>query len=485
MSEYKLFVRRVGLVGVASIISSLSAFILLPILTKNLSIEEYGIWAQIGVTISFLVPLCTLVLYTAGHRFLSGEKDKKVVSKGFSSIFVVVFLISSILSISLLFFSKPLSIALFGGTEAEYFVRLVAPLILLGSMNVISLQYFLTFQQVKIYSALSILDPVLQILLISYFLIAGFGLFGAIISLLILRGFMFILEFLLIILQVGVSRPDYLLINKYLAFSLPLVPALMSYWTYNLSDRYVVGYFLGVASVGVYSVSYSIGSIILIFYGMLSVILLPTLSKLYEESKIQEIKMHLKILSKLYLMLSIPAAFGLTVLSKAILITFTTPEFISGFIIIPIIAFATILYNIGSLNSHILMLKKMTKLFSIIAITSALINIALNIVLIQLIGISGAAIATLMTFIFYFVAHSYFCFKEISYEIDFKFISKCIIASITMAFVIWQLNPCTVVNILIAILIAILVYFGVLVLLRGFTKEEYGFFRGLFKKFNP
>ena len=227
MTEYKLFAQRVGLVGVANIIASLSGLILLPILTKNLSIEEYGIWVQIGVTIGLLVPLTTLALSMAGHRFLSGEKDKKVVSRGFYSIFAVVFLISFIVSVLIFVFSRPLSIALFGGTEAEYLVKFAAPLILLGGMNSVAFQYFLTFQQVKKYSALLILEKVLQIILISCFLLAGFGLFGAIISLLILRLIMLILRSLLIILQIRVALPSYSLIKKYLTFSAPMIPAII------------------------------------------------------------------------------------------------------------------------------------------------------------------------------------------------------------------------------------------------------------------
>jgi O-antigen/teichoic acid export membrane protein len=362
MTEYKLFAQRVGLVGVANIIVSLSGLILLPLLTKNLSIEEYGIWVQIGVTIGLLVPLTTLALSTAGHRFLSGEKDKKVVSRGFYSIFAVVFLISFIVSVLIFVFSRPLSIALFGGTEAEYLVKLAAPLILLGGMNSVAFQCFLTFQQVKKYSALLILETVFQILLISCFLLAGFGLFGAIISLLILRLIMLILKSLLIILQIRVSLPSYSLIKNYLMFSIPLVPSTLCYWIFTVSDRYVIGYFLGMASVGVYSASYGIGSMVSLFYGALSIILLPTLSRLYEANKIEEIKTHLKYLSKVYLMLTIPSTFGLTVLSKSLLSTLTTSEFISGFIIIPIIALATIFLNYGSMNANVLILYEKTKI---------------------------------------------------------------------------------------------------------------------------
>jgi O-antigen/teichoic acid export membrane protein len=235
------------------------------------------------------------------------------------------------------------------------------------------------------------------------------------------------------------------------------------------------------ASVGVYSASYGIGSIVSLFYGSLSIILLPTLSRLYEANKIEEIKTHLKYLSKVYLMLTIPSAFGLTVLSKSLLITLTTSEFISGFVIIPIIALATIFFNFGSIIGSILMLYKRTKMIGLIAIVSALINIILNIILVPLIGISGAAIATLITFAFFMATNIKLCFKELSYEIDFRFISKSVVASIPMAFVVWKLNPYGAVSILIAVGIATAIYFGVLILFRGFTKDEYEFLRGLFK----
>jgi O-antigen/teichoic acid export membrane protein len=113
-----------------------------------------------------------------------------------------------------------------------------------------------------------------------------------------------------------------------------------------------------------------------------------------------------------------------------------------------------------------------------------LLNITLNIILVPSIGISGAAIATLITFAFYLAANSMLSFKKLSYDIDLQFISKSVISSIPMAFIVWKLNPMGAVNILISIGIATAIYLGVLILLRGFTKEEYGFLKG-FLGFNP
>jgi len=46
-----------------------------------------------------------------------------------------------------------------------------------------------------------------------------------------------------------------------------------------------------------------------------------------------------------------------------------------------------------------------------------------------------------------------------------------------MAFVVWKIDPYGAVDILVSIGIAALVYFGVLVLLWGFTREEYEFMK--------
>ena len=56
MPEYKLFAQRVGLVGITTLIVNLRGLILIPILTKTLGADAYGVWSVIMVTISLLLP---------------------------------------------------------------------------------------------------------------------------------------------------------------------------------------------------------------------------------------------------------------------------------------------------------------------------------------------------------------------------------------------------------------------------------------------
>ena len=74
MSDYELLVKRVGLTGLASLVVALGPIIVLPILTKILTIQEYGIWSLIVVTASFVPMLVLLGLPNSMVRFLAPEK---------------------------------------------------------------------------------------------------------------------------------------------------------------------------------------------------------------------------------------------------------------------------------------------------------------------------------------------------------------------------------------------------------------------------
>lgn len=481
MSNYKLTFQRIALIGTTNLFLQLSAIILLPILTKNLSLEDYGIWVQIGVTLNFLVPLATLGLGAASNRFLSGEKNKEVISRGLSSIFAVIIVALLIISAILFIFSEEISPKVFGGMGAEYYVKLTALLVLTGGFSALMDIYFDTFQQIKKRSFFILVGTLLQIVLVGYSIIAGYGMLGAILSLLGINLILILLKTLAILPQVRPSLPSTSLMRTYLTFSLPLVPALLSSWTFNLSNRYVIGYFLGVASVGIYSAAYNIGGVVAFFYGPISVVLLPTISKLHGEGDIEGIRTQLGYLTKLYIMLAVPSVVGLAVLSKKLLLALTTPNFANAFVIIPLVALATILYNYGSIHGNVLMLHKKTKSFGAISMISAIVNVITTIILVNLFGIIGAAVGTLVTFGLYAIMNYTLSSREFKYNIEWIFVLKCIISSGLMAIAVYIINPMGAVNIIVAVCVGAVIYMLALMLLKGFSRDEIMFLKSCFK----
>ena len=113
MNEHKLFTKRIGLIGITTLLVSLSGLILLPILTKNIPIEDYGIWVQISVTIGLIPAVVTLGLPYIMVRFLAAAKKREEIQEGSYSIAFIVLFRGAIASLLFFLFSKPIAASLF------------------------------------------------------------------------------------------------------------------------------------------------------------------------------------------------------------------------------------------------------------------------------------------------------------------------------------------------------------------------------------
>ena len=480
MNEHKLFTQRIGLIGITNLLLSLSGIILLPVLTKNIPIEEYGIWVQISVTIGLIPAVVILGLPYTMVRFLAAAKKREEIQEGFYSIAFIVLFTSAIASLLLFLLSKPLAASLFDNNLT--IARILSLIVFIECLNGLLLNFFRTFQQIKRYSIFLFIRTYLNVALVAYFVLAGYGLFGAVIGLLISGLVVVLIMASLIISEIGIKIPKFTHIREYLAFGIPTVPGSLSGWVVNSSDCYVIGILLGTAFVGYYSPGYTLGNIIGLFLAPLSFMLPAVLSKYYDENNMNEVKTVLKYSLKYFLLLAMPSVFGLSLLSKPILTILSTPEIAAqGYLITPFVAVSALLYGAYAVILQIIVLEKKTKIVGTIWIMAAILNLGLNIVVVPYMGILGAAITTLLAFALAFVLTSFYSFKYFKFDIDFRFIFKSIFASIVMSLVIIKWNPTGILNILIVIGICAVVYAVILLLLKGVKKEEIAFFRGLFQ----
>jgi O-antigen/teichoic acid export membrane protein len=292
----------------------------------------------------------------------------------------------------------------------------------------------------------------------------------------------FLIMTFLIVSEIGIKIPKFTHTREYLTFGLPTVPGNLSSWVVNSSDRYVIGIFLGAAFVGYYSPGYALGSMILMFLAPLSFMLPAVLSKYYDENNMNEVKTVLKYSLKYFLLLAIPATFGLSLLSKPILTILSTPAIAAqGYLITPFIALSAVLFGIRAVMTQIFSIVKRTKIGGGIWMIAAILNLILNIICIPYIGILGAAISTLTAYAFSCFLGIYYAFKYLKFDIDLGFISKSIFSSTIMSLVIINWYPAGLLNVLILIGICAFLYAAVLLLLKGVKKEEITFFRQLFR----
>jgi O-antigen/teichoic acid export membrane protein len=480
--SYEKFAKDVGLIGITRVLlTGLTGLILLPLLTKTIGAHDYGLWVQVTVTVSLLQALVFFGLPNAMVRFLAAEKDKKKIREGFYSIVFFVLFISLILSLGLILFPEKLADNFFDG--AIDIVRITGLIILVHNLGWACFCFFRTFSEMKVFSFFIILENIGLIVLVFYFITAGYRIVGAVISLLFMKFLIFSVLFFMILLRIGIELPNFSQLKEFLRFGLPTVPGNISNWIITSADRYLIGYFMGAAFIGYYSSGYLLGDIISMFSGVLVFVLTPTLSKLYDEQKVQEVKIHLSYSIKYFLMLGIPFFFGTLLLSKPLLSILTTQEIASAsFMITPLIALGAILRGMSFIIMQVFILTKKTKIIGFIWVVSAFINFFLNILLIPYFGILGAALATLISYLVAFSLFTIYCFKYFAFTLDKKFITKSVLAAFLMGIILLKLNQTYISNILITLLMGIVIYFSVLFSLKGFSKKEIKFFKKLIKK---
>ncbi len=476
MNEYKRFIQRIGIVGITNILISISGLIFIPIITKNFPVADYGIWAQVNTTIALIPNIANLGLPYTMVRFLSAENDKLKIRDSFYSMLAVVFASSLIISLIFILFKVQIANSLFGGNlNILYIVSIIS---FFACMNLMLISFFRTFQQIKRYSLFLALQTYIGVIVSSYLALSGYNIEIVVLGLLVGYLIVFIIMLLIIGGYLGLNIPKFKNLKEELEFAIPTIPSNVSSWVVDSSDKYVIGIFLGSAAVGYYSPSYALGSILLMFLSPFALLLPAVLPKYFEEGNLKQVNVFLKYSMKYFLIITIPAAVGLSVLSKQLLLIITTPEIaMNGYLITPFVCLGAIFMGMYGITNNILILEKKTKILGKIWIIVGFLNIIFNIIAVPFIGIIGAAIVTLFCYLFSFLITAFYSKKYLKLPFEINSLIRIIISSIIMGIFVFLMNPYGLLNVLVTIIVAIAIYFIILFLIRGINKEEINFFK--------
>jgi O-antigen/teichoic acid export membrane protein len=477
VSDYELLVKRIGLTGLASLVVSISPVLLLPILTKILTIQDYGIWSLIVVTASFVPMVVLLGLPNSMVRFLAPVKNKDEIREGYYSIALVVLGLGFVSSLFLLFFGHSVATHLLGGNRT---VALLLPLItFVAAYNYVPQTYFRTFQQAKRYSIVSLLQAALYVILIAAFVVGGLGLAGAVFGYFISLLLIALISTYYVSRDIGVTMPSFSRLKAYLKYGLPFVPSSVSSWALGVSDRYIITFFLGVAWVGYYSPGYQLGWTISLLATPFTILVPTALYEYYDAHQIAEVKTIIRYSIKYFLAVAVPAAFVFSVLSKPILLVLTTPAIAAnGYLITPFTALSSLLFGVWSIIMIVLTFEKRTAIIGTMWVLGATLNIGLNLVLVPYFGIMAAALTTVLGYGFVFGITVIYSVRHMTLDVDFGFILKSIFASIVVSsfVLVWHASGLLSVSVLIVICAA--AYTAILFALKGFTASEIRFFSG-------
>ncbi|MFT4093289.1 MAG: oligosaccharide flippase family protein [Niabella sp.] len=383
------------LYSVGEIVPRILSFILLPVYTRYLSPKDYGILSYTNSFVMFLFVVCCLSLnsYLLRHYFdLDKETERK---KLIGNVFLFITTINvGILLLSFLIFPPVLSYYNIQVSWKPYFMLAIINNFL-EVFTVIPMAVFRIKQQAKNFITLSLSRVLLQAALICYFVVVQrTGVAGYYYGQLIIAG-IFLPVYCFIILKNGTINWNFRQIKDGLAFSLPLLPATLSYLIMTLSDRILLERNISLSRIGIYNVavtlSYALNIIIQSGYKAIE----PEIFRQYKTPFFPKFINHTK---SIYFAAIYICAMGLSLFSKDFFYYFTSPPFHEGYKLVPYILCGVIMSGENVIYSGILSAEKNTKAIGWATACGGFLSIVLNIIFIPKIGVWSAAFAHAFAF---------------------------------------------------------------------------------------
>ncbi|MCV0403160.1 MAG: lipopolysaccharide biosynthesis protein [Chloroflexi bacterium] len=385
--------------GLGGVANQALAIILVPIYARQLGLENYGIVAILTTTLSLSTLVATLALPHAFFRSYLKEADGERAQAGvLRTTLGLRLLVSSIALLVLLALSVPLAAVLIGGDDAWPLLALIAPIVFFDTLNLVPLSFLRAERRPIPYAVIAFSRAVIgSVLIIAFVVVLDIGVIGVVLGS-ALSALVAASAGLALLardgrLSIGFDRS---LVRHMLAFSLPLVPASVASWTLNLSDRYLIAAFDGAAAVGTYAAGYTVGLAINAL--AISPFTLAWGAAYWEISRQDNAREVIGRVLTGFTALAAFAALGLSALATDVFRLLLTPEFEPGRFVTPFSAFAYVLYGIFTIVTTGLNLESQTRRLPLVMGVTAAANVALNVLLIPLLGYSGAAISTILSY---------------------------------------------------------------------------------------
>ena len=395
MSREKELVKNTLILSIGKFMPKVFAFVTLPILTAYLTKREYGTYDLISTLVMLAIPIATLMIQSAAFRFLidcRGDKEKS--SEIVTNIFVVTLPVSIVVSILIQFFF----------TEWDIIIRiLISTYFFLDTIHATVAQVARGIGNNKAYSASAVIistTTMATIVATVYFM--RLGLLGVVIAMVLSQLFSTLyliwkINFFSYLSPGKISIP---IVKKLLAYSWPMVPNNLSAWVLKLSDRLVITAFLGVEANAVYAVSNKIPNLLSSSQSVMVLAWQENASIAVKDEDASEY--YTKMLDRIFRLM-----FGCTVLLIA-----ATPilfkllirgDYAEAYYQMPVLFLAMFFYVMSSFFGGIYVAHKRTVNGGVSTMVAAGINLLIDLMFVNVIGVWAGSISTLVAYLFLYV----------------------------------------------------------------------------------
>jgi len=390
VSKTRQLAKNTFIIALGKFSTQFISFFLLPLYTYYLSPVELGLVDLMLTYIVLLAPVVTIQMEMAAFRFLIDARNDKTEQKN---------IISSVIQITLIAIILVTGAYLLAGmfVSIPYFWHILMA-IYTAIFAGIFLQFARGFGDNKRYSIASVVSGVVTLSSVLILVVGNGYKVSGVLTAIILSNLVcsiYLFKALRLYEYISLSSGTNTLRQKLIKYSSPLVANGISWWVINVSDRTIIAIVLGLSATGIYAVSNKYAAIFAGLFYIFSMAWTESISVHINSKDRNKFisdtgSLSIKLFGSLGLMLIALTPFVFNVL--------ISKEFNDAYYYVPILIIAALFNAIVGLYSGIYVAMKLTKKVMHTSIIAAIINIVLTLILVQFIGIYGAAIATAVAF---------------------------------------------------------------------------------------
>ena len=416
-----------------------AGFFLLPIYTRYLTPADYGIVSSMQVLNTILAVVFTLAIERSVYRLYWDYKTEKEKKDYLGSMVVALGCIATIV-LTLLFLFKGFVGLIYKSIPFYPFYVYAILTAYFSVFGLVPKIYLQLKQKAGSFVILSIMQFVANTAFILWFIVglkagAEGMLKGQMIGCGIMLPVFLFIGFKIINFTVNPS-----ILKESLKFSLPMIPALLSAWVLNLSDRIFIERYFSLADVGIYSLGYKIAGLVLILAGAFNVAYEPVFYKLANSNDQVAAQKQLFSYNNTYAMGVLLICFLVSLFAKEGVVIFLDARYADAYKIVPIIALAYFVSLVGGLMNRSIYQEKKTVAMMLIMVSGALLNIALNFLLVPTLGAYGAAYATVLSYTGMFTVEYWYAKKCYFIDYDWNKIMMGLLLAVPLVYTVYFMD---------------------------------------------
>ena len=397
MNKLKLFIENFLVYGLGGIISKIIPLVMVPIVTRIMpSTDYFGISDLSNTVVQFGSAIAIMGMYDAMYRMFF-EKDEEEYKKSVCSTALVFTLFTSVVVFLIMVLCREtIAQYFFSDKQYAYVVYLSAMATLVGATNSIISAPTRMQNQRKVFLVTNTVSPILSYAISIPMLLAGHYVIALPLAA-VLSGVTMEIAF-------GVMnrkwfrfrRFDRDLLKQLLLIAVPLLPNFLIYWVFNSCDKLMITNMIGIGAAGIYSVGSKLGHASqLIYTAFAGGWQYFAFSTMKDEDQVRSNSL---IFEYLGIISFISTAF-ICAVSYEIFHLLFKPDYLSGYIVAPYLFLSPLLQMLYQVAANQFLVIKKTWPNMVILFSGAVFNLVINLLLIPVLGIEGAAIATLSGYV--------------------------------------------------------------------------------------